>query len=145
MGHAIALVTLVVRDYGEAIAFFTEVLRFAIIEDTPVGDGKRWVVIAPPDGRGAATPEQAARVGDQTGGRVALFLHTDSFWDDYRHMQAHGVRFVEAPRRNPTAEWSCSMISTATSGTWCNPRNLDSTLCVWRRHDRYRHPTAHCR
>ena len=62
-------------------------------------------MVAPPDGRGAAlllaraaTPEQAAHVGDQTGGRVALFLHTDDFWDDYRHMQAHGVRFAEAPR-----------------------------------------------
>ena len=53
MGHAIALVTLVVRDYNEAIAFFTEALRFAVIEDAPLGDGKRWVVVAPPDGRGA--------------------------------------------------------------------------------------------
>ncbi len=89
MSRSIALVTLVVRDYDEAIAFFTEALRFAVTEDTPLGDGKRWVVVAPPDGRGAAlqlakaaTPEQAAHVGDQTGGRVALFLHTDNFWDD---------------------------------------------------------------
>jgi len=105
MGRSIALVTLVVGDYDEAITFFTEALRFAVLEDTPLGDGKRWVVVAPPEGRGAAlllakaaTPEQAAHVGDQTGGRVAFFLHTTDFWAEYRHMQAHGVRFAEAPR-----------------------------------------------
>ena len=105
MGHCIALVTLVVRDYDEAIAFFTEALRCAVVEDTLLGNGKRWVVVAPPDGRGAAlllaraaTPEQAAHVGDQTGGRVTFFLHTADFWADYRHMLAHGVRFAEAPR-----------------------------------------------
>ena len=108
MGRSIALVTLVVRDYDEAIIFFTEASRFAVIEDTPLGDGKRWVVVAPPEGRGAAlllaqaaTPEQAAHVGNQTGGRVAFFLHTDDFWRDYRHMQAHGVRFAEEPRHEP--------------------------------------------
>jgi len=70
MGRSIALVTLIVRDYDEAIAFFADALQFAVLEDTPLGDGKRWVVVAPPDGRGAAlllaraaTPEQAARVG----------------------------------------------------------------------------------
>ncbi len=105
MGHAIALVTLVVRNYDEAIAFFTEALHFAVLEDTPLGDGKRWVVVTAAGGRGAAlllaqaaTPEQAARIGDQTGGRVALFLHTDDFWADYHHMLAQGVRFAEAPR-----------------------------------------------
>jgi catechol 2,3-dioxygenase-like lactoylglutathione lyase family enzyme len=103
--RSIALVALVVRDYDEAFAFFTEALRFIVVEDTPLGDGKRWVVVAPPDGRGAAlllakatTPEQSAHVGNQTGGRVCLFLHTNDFWDDYRHMQAHGVRFAEEPR-----------------------------------------------
>jgi len=86
MGHTIALVTLVVRDYDEAIAFFTAALRFTVIEDTPLGNGKRWVVVAPPESRGAAlllaraaAPEQATHVGDQTGGRVAFFLHTDDF------------------------------------------------------------------
>lgn len=105
MSHAVALITLVVRDYDEAITFFTEALRFVVVEDTPLGDGKRWVVVAPSSGRGAAlllaraaTPKQAAHIGDQTGGRVAFFLHTDDFWDDYRHMQVHGVRFAEAPR-----------------------------------------------
>ena len=80
-------------------------LRFAVVEDTPLGNGKRWVVVAPQEGHGAAlllaravTPEQAAHVGDQTGGRVALFLYTDDFWGDYQYMQAHGVRFAETPR-----------------------------------------------
>ncbi len=106
--RSIALVTLVVRDYDEALAFFTDALGFAVVEDTPLGGGKRWVVVAPPGSTGAslllaqaATPEQAAHVGDQTGGRVAFFLHTDDFWRDYRHMQAHGVRFAEEPRQEP--------------------------------------------
>jgi catechol 2,3-dioxygenase-like lactoylglutathione lyase family enzyme len=105
MAHGSALVTLVVRDYDAAIAFFTEALRFAVVEDAPLAGGKRWGVVALPAGRGAAlllaraaTPEQAAHIGDQTGGRVALFLHTADFWADYRHLQAHGVRFAEAPR-----------------------------------------------
>lgn len=106
MERSIALVTLVVRDYDEALAFFTDALGFAVVEDTPLGGGKRWVVVAPPGGHGAglllaqaATPEQADHVGNQTGGRVAFFLHTDDFWRDYRHMQAHGVRFAEDPRQ----------------------------------------------
>jgi len=106
--YSLALVTLVVRDYDEAIAFFTEALRFTVVEDTPLGEGKRWVVAAPPGGHGAAlllaravTPEQSARIGDQTGGRVFLFLRTGDFWADYAHMQAHGVRFAEAPRTEP--------------------------------------------
>lgn len=108
MEQSSALVTLVVRDYDEAIAFFTDALRFALIEDTPLGGGKRWVVVAPPGGRGAglllaqaATPEQAAHVGDQTGGQVAYLLHTDDFWRDYQHMQSRGVRFAEEPRQEP--------------------------------------------
>lgn len=105
MERSIGLVTLVVRDYDEALAFFTEALSFAVVENTPLGGGKRWVVVAPPGGRGAglllaqaATPEQAAHVGNQTGGRVAFFLHTDDFWRDYRRMQARGVHFAEEPR-----------------------------------------------
>jgi catechol 2,3-dioxygenase-like lactoylglutathione lyase family enzyme len=105
MARMIALVTLLVRDYDEAISFFTGALCFTLVEDTPLDAGKRWVVVAPPDSRGAslllakaATPEQSARVGNQTGGRVFLFLHTDDFWDDYRRMHAHGVRFAEEPR-----------------------------------------------
>ena len=106
--NSIALLALVVRDYDEAIAFFTEALRFAVVEDTPLDDGKRWVRVAPTASTGAAlllakavTPEQQRRVGDQTGGRVFLFLETGDFWGDYQHMRAHGVRFLEEPRREP--------------------------------------------
>ena len=110
MARSIALVTLVVREYDEAIAFFTDALRFAVVEDTPLGGvvtnaGKRWVVVAPPESRGAAlllaraaTAEQLAHVGQQTGGRVALFLHTDDFWNDYHHLPSRGVQFTEKPR-----------------------------------------------
>jgi catechol 2,3-dioxygenase-like lactoylglutathione lyase family enzyme len=102
----IATVALVVRDYDEAIAFFTTALRFELREDTPLGAGKRWVVVAPPGERGAAlllaravNPAQSARVGDQTGGRVFLFLHTDDLWADYHYMRACGVRFAAEPRQ----------------------------------------------
>ena len=108
MAHSIASLALVVRDYDEAIAFFTDALRFTLVEDTPVGGGKRWVVVAPTESTGAslllakaATPEQLSHVGDQTGGRVFLFLHTDDFWDDYNHMRSRGVRFIEQPRHEP--------------------------------------------
>ncbi|MFO0877451.1 MAG: VOC family protein [Gemmataceae bacterium] len=97
-------VSLVVHDYDEAIDFYTRCLRFDLIEDTALSPHKRWVVVRPPGGgtalllAKAATPEQAARVGDQTGGRVFLFLHTDDFWRDYHMMAAQGVRFCEEPR-----------------------------------------------
>jgi len=100
----IGLVTLVVRDYDEAIAFYTGSLGFELREDTVLGDGKRWVVVAPP---GAPTglllakadgPAQEARAGDQTGGRVAFFLNTDDFARDHERMLAAGVRFDEPPR-----------------------------------------------
>ena len=107
--QSIALITLLVRDYDEAISFFTHALRFELIEDTAVTADKRWVVVAPPDSGNAAggaslllakaaTPEQEARIGDQTGGRVFMFLHTQNFWADYRHMLEHGVKFAEEPR-----------------------------------------------
>jgi catechol 2,3-dioxygenase-like lactoylglutathione lyase family enzyme len=93
-----------VRDYDEAVAFFRDRLGFEVVEDTPLGCGKRWVVVAP-GGAGAslllaraATAEQAARVGDQTGGRVFLFLRTDDFWRDHRALLSRGVRFAEEPR-----------------------------------------------
>lgn len=108
MPSRIAALTLVVRDYDEAIAFYRAALRFTLLEDTPLGGGKRWVRMAPAGSTGpalllaqAATPEQRAHIGDQTGGRVFLFLHTDDFWGDYNHMQAHGVRFTESPRTEP--------------------------------------------
>ncbi len=106
MTQSIALITLLVHDYDEAIAFFTEALRFELMEDTPVSADKRWVVVTPPSAIGAslllskaATPEQEARVGDQTGGRVFMFLHTDDFWSDYQYMLSRRVRFAEAPRK----------------------------------------------
>ena len=102
---SLARVTLVVRDYDEAIAWFTDKLGFELTEDRALGAGKRWVVVRPRGDGGAslllarsATPAQTARVGDQTGGRVFLFLHTDDFPRDHRAMLAKGVRFREAPR-----------------------------------------------
>ncbi|WP_405499566.1 VOC family protein [Streptomyces niveus] len=106
MAH-IALVTLVVRDYDEAIAFYTESLGFDLVEDTDRGDGSRWVVVRPPGGEGAlllaraADDAQRGRVGAQTGGRVGFFLHTDDFARDHARMLAAGVRFLEEPRHEP--------------------------------------------
>jgi catechol 2,3-dioxygenase-like lactoylglutathione lyase family enzyme len=103
----IARLSLAVRDYDEAIDFFTRALRFALLENEPRGGGKRWVVVAPRRSgvalvlAKAVTPEQQARVGDQTGGRVLVFLHTDDFDAEHAHMTAAGVRFVEAPRQEP--------------------------------------------
>lgn len=104
MVQSISAVALVVRDYDEAIHFFTHGLGFHVVEDTARSPHKRWVIVRPPGGgtalllAKAASPEQAARVGDQTGGRVFLFLQTDDFWRDYHALKARGVRFTEAPR-----------------------------------------------
>lgn len=102
----LGLITLVVREYDEAIDFFVRKLGFALRENVPRRDGTRWVVVTPRGESGAglllaraATPEQRARVGDQTGGRVGLFLYTDDFAADHRRMRAAGVVFEEAPRR----------------------------------------------
>ena len=106
--HSIATVALVVRDYDEALAYYTDVLGLVCLEDTDLGGGKRWVVVAPAGGRGArlllaraAAPEQARRIGDQTGGRAFLFLETDDFARDFRALSARGVAFEEAPRSEP--------------------------------------------
>ena len=107
MAHSIAAVALVVADYDEAIAFFTRRLGFALVEDAPLAPGKRWVTVRPPGGgtalllARATTPEQLERVGDQTGGRVFLFLQTDDFWRDYAAFRERGVRFTEEPREEP--------------------------------------------
>ena len=104
-------IAVIVRDYDEAIAWFTGVLGFTLIEDSyQTEQDKRWVVVAPP-GAGengasillarAATAEQARFVGDQAGGRVFLFLRTDDFWRDYRAFSGRGVRFVRAPVEQP--------------------------------------------
>jgi catechol 2,3-dioxygenase-like lactoylglutathione lyase family enzyme len=100
----IGAVTLVVRDYDEAIAFYVGALGFALLEDTRLSADKRWVRVAPKGGgvalllAKASTPEQVARIGDQTGGRVGFFLHTDDFARDYAAFIAKGVRFLEEPR-----------------------------------------------
>jgi catechol 2,3-dioxygenase-like lactoylglutathione lyase family enzyme len=107
MRQSIIHIALVVRDYDEAIAFYTEKVGFTLLEDTvqPEQD-KRWVVVAPPGGTGAtlllaraATPEQEQFIGNQAGGRVFLFLRTDDFWRDYHAFRARGVRFVREPKR----------------------------------------------
>lgn len=106
MANSITSISLVVRDYDEAIQFYTESLRFSLLEDTPMPDGKRWVLVAPSANQGAtlllakaANPEQVSCIGNQTGGRVFLFLHTDDFWGDYRYMLSRGVHFTEEPRQ----------------------------------------------
>ena len=104
MPQALTTVSLLVRDYDEAIAFFTNALRFTLVEDTLLEGGKRWVVVTPGQGGAslllakASTEEQKVHIGNQTGGRVFLFLHTVDFWSDYEHMQAQGVHFTEEPR-----------------------------------------------
>ncbi|HLG47015.1 MAG TPA: VOC family protein [Reyranella sp.] len=102
MTQTIATVALVVRDYDEALAFYVGTLGFSLIEDTDMpAQGKRWVTIAPPGSAGpllllarAVGAEQSSRIGNQTGGRVFLFLHTDDFWRDYAAYRSKGVRFV---------------------------------------------------
>jgi catechol 2,3-dioxygenase-like lactoylglutathione lyase family enzyme len=104
MMQTIGHIALVVRDYDEALNFYIRTLHFELVEDTPLGDGKRWVLIAPPGSQGtslllakASTPEQASRVGNQTGGRVFLFLHTDDFWRDYNEMISRKIKFIRTP------------------------------------------------
>ncbi len=104
MPQNLALVTLTVRDYDEAIAFYVNTLGFTLAEDSDRGGGKRWVRVVPPGSNGcglllakAVTPEQSASVGNQTGGRVFLFLHTDDFARDYAALRSRGVKFVREP------------------------------------------------
>jgi catechol 2,3-dioxygenase-like lactoylglutathione lyase family enzyme len=108
MPQSIASVALVVKDYDEAILFYTQKLKFDLIEDTsltPLAGKKRWVLVSPHGSNGtslllakADSPEQESRIGDQAGGRVFLFLHTDDFWHDYNEMKSQGVHFHEEPR-----------------------------------------------
>lgn len=109
MKQSIVHVALVVRDYDEAVAFYCQKLHFNLVQDTyqPEQD-KRWVVVAPPGSSGttlllarAATPEQEAFIGRQSGGRVFLFLSTDDFWRDYDEMRAAGINFVRQPKDEP--------------------------------------------
>lgn len=109
MKQSLGLVSLVVRDYAEALKFFVDKLGFRIVEDAELPEqSKRWVVVAPPGASEsrlllarASTPEQESRIGAQTGGRVFLFLYTDDFWRDYERYNASGVEFVRPPRREP--------------------------------------------
>jgi len=104
MQQQIAHIALVVSDYDEAIQFYTGKLGFELIEDTKLSDTKRWVIVAPRGSNGcslllakAATEEQTSRVGNQTGGRVFLFMHTDNLQRDYDALQNKGVTFVRTP------------------------------------------------
>lgn len=110
MPSYIGAVALVVRDYDEAKNWYTEKLGFAVTEDTPQGEGKRWVILALPGSTEtrillaqAASVEQDAYIGNQAGGRVFLFLNTDDFWHDYRAFKGRGVKFVEEPREESYA------------------------------------------
>jgi catechol 2,3-dioxygenase-like lactoylglutathione lyase family enzyme len=105
MSQYIGALSLLVRDYDEAIAFYTQKMGFNLVEDTDLGNGKRWVLVAP-TGPGAtrlllakaATEAQIQQIGNQAGGRVFLFLHTDNFAADHAHLLAQGVQFLEEPR-----------------------------------------------
>lgn len=107
----LGLISLVVREYDEALAFYVGKLGFTLIEDSFVPEqNKRWVVIAPPgaSGQGAhlllargSNPEQQSRIGNQTGGRVFLFLYTDDFWRDFNHYKSQGVEFAREPSEAP--------------------------------------------
>ncbi|ASM51360.1 hypothetical protein PESP_a3564 [Pseudoalteromonas espejiana DSM 9414] len=104
----IGSIALVVKDYDEAIEFYTKKLSFELVEDTDLGEGKRWVLITPPNSNGthillaqATEPEQLDAVGNQAGGRVWLFLNTNDFWRDHEKMLNNGVIFHEKPRIEP--------------------------------------------
>jgi catechol 2,3-dioxygenase-like lactoylglutathione lyase family enzyme len=108
MTQKIATIALVVADYDEAIEFYRDKLGFSLLADTPLGPGKRWVLVAPPGGNGARLllakadgAEQLAAIGNQTGGRVVLFLETQDFAGDFARMSEKGVTFLEAPRHEP--------------------------------------------
>jgi len=108
MSRRLAAVSIVVADYDEALAYYCGVLGFDLIEDTALRGGKRWVLVAPSKDSGSALllaqasgPEQQARIGDQTGGRVFLFLHTDDFVADHARYRDAGVHFIEEPRQEP--------------------------------------------
>ncbi|APW43990.1 VOC family protein [Rhodoferax saidenbachensis] len=111
--QSIANVALLVPDYDEAIAYYCDVLGFELVEDIAMPNGQRWVLVAPPGPPGstgtrlllarAKGEAQTQRIGDQTGGRVFLFLNTDDFWRDYRAYQSRGVEFLETPREESYA------------------------------------------
>lgn len=134
MKQSIGLVSLVVRDYDEALAFYVGTLGFTLVEDSIVAEqGKRWVVVAPPGATEsrlllarAASPEQSAHVGNQTGGRVFLFLYTDDFERDYQSYKARGVKFVRKPRDEPYG--TVAVFSDLYGNLWdlLQPKTMDS-------------------
>lgn len=106
MKQTLAGIAIVVKDYDEAIEFYTKQLGFDLIEDTVLSETKRWVLVSPKNSDGcklllakAANDEQASRIGNQTGGRVFLFLHTDDFWRDYNNYKAKGIEFIREPAK----------------------------------------------
>ena len=106
MKQSIAHIALVVADYDEAIKFYTEKLNFVLVEDTVQSETKRWVLVAPKGAEECCLllakgvgEEQRSRIGNQTGGRVFLFLKTDDFWRDYKNMGSHGINFVREPKK----------------------------------------------
>ena len=108
MNQRIAHIALVVKDYDEAIQFYTEKLDFELLEDTRIDNLKRWVVVSPPGAKEcclllakAANEKQLASIGNQAGGRVFLFLFTDDFWRDYNKMIERGIKFVRSPKEEP--------------------------------------------
>ena len=108
MSQCIMQLAVTVRDYDEAISFYVKTLGFELLEDTDLGGGKRWVRVQPPGGDGpaillarAVTPEQLASVGNQTGGRVFIFIHTDDLLRDFEALRARGVQFVRTPAEEP--------------------------------------------
>jgi len=108
MKQQIAQIAIVVNDYDEAIRFYTQQLNFTLIEDTILSEEKRWVLVAPPGSDGcklllakAANGQQQSRIGNQTGGRVFLFLLTDDFWRDYNDYSNKGIKFVREPAIEP--------------------------------------------
>lgn len=108
MKQHLAHIALVIDDYDKAIEYYTQTLSFNLLEDSKLSETKRWVLVAPPGSDGcsillaqAVGPEQKSRIGNQTGGRVFLFLYTDDFWRDYHDLQGKSVVFVRAPSSEP--------------------------------------------
>ncbi len=108
MAQHLAMITLVVDDYDTAIRYYTEKLRFTLLEDTPMSETKRWVVVSPPGSAGcklllakAASDEQQRRIGNQTGGRVFLFLHTDDFEGDHQNLVSQDIPIIRGPVDEP--------------------------------------------
>lgn len=108
MNQRIAHIALVVKEYDEAIQFYTEKLDFTLLEDTELSEDKRWVIVAPPGANEcclllakAANDRQLKSVGNQSGGRVFLFLFTDDFWRDYKKMMDKGISFIRPPKEEP--------------------------------------------